>query len=260
MYASRGLVELLVSSGVEQRREPVDERLRGARRRRHRDVVRHRRPEARRREAGRAARVVEHADDPGRALVARGLQAELLDQVGVGRARGDRRRPRVRHVGEQRAERDDELDAELAARPRRRATRTCASAGSARCRAGASRRARRPAAARVEGVLRPVDPARLAVERARPCGRVAWKSKKRSGSISANRRPPRRARGTRRRATRPARRRSSRGTTRRAPGARAPGRSSMRSSSVTEPSYAGRCGRQSVETNAVAPPRPSPRA
>ena len=66
----------------------------------------------------RRARVVQHADDPGRPFVARRLQAEPLDQLRVGRAAGDRRRPRVRHVGEQRAERDHELDAEARARGR----------------------------------------------------------------------------------------------------------------------------------------------
>ena len=58
-------------------------------------------------------RVVEHADDSGRALVARALEPELLDQLLVARAAGDRRRPRVRHVRQQRAERDDELDPDL---------------------------------------------------------------------------------------------------------------------------------------------------
>ena len=54
--------------------------LRRARARRQRDVVRHRRPQAHRRHARRAAGVVEHADDAGRPLVARGREPELLDE------------------------------------------------------------------------------------------------------------------------------------------------------------------------------------
>ena len=72
-----------------------------------------RRPEARGREVGAPAGVVEDADDPGRPLVARGGEAELLDELLIaGRAR-DGRRARVRHVGEERSERDDELHVEL---------------------------------------------------------------------------------------------------------------------------------------------------
>ena len=63
------------------------ERLRRARARRERDVVRHGRPEADRRQPRPAARVVEDADDAGRALVARGSQPELLDERRVGRRR-----------------------------------------------------------------------------------------------------------------------------------------------------------------------------
>ena len=87
------LFELVrVDLRLEQLAEPVAERERGARARRERDVVRHGRPQARRREARVLARVVEHADDPGRPLVARGLEAEALDQLRVGGAPGDRRR------------------------------------------------------------------------------------------------------------------------------------------------------------------------
>ena len=68
----------------------------------------------------RAAGVVEDADDARRALVARELQPELLDEPRIGRRAGDRCGARVRHVREERAERDDELDAELARRARRR--------------------------------------------------------------------------------------------------------------------------------------------
>src|SRR6185312_11217129 len=63
-------------------------------------------------------RVVQDADDPRGALVARGLEAELLDRLRIGRATGDRRRARVRHVCQERAERDDELDAEIGCHPR----------------------------------------------------------------------------------------------------------------------------------------------
>ncbi len=62
---------------------------------------------------GLAASVVEDADDPGGAFVARDGQAELLHEVGVGRGAGHRRRPRVGHVGQERAEGDHELDPEL---------------------------------------------------------------------------------------------------------------------------------------------------
>ena len=75
--------------------------------------MRHRRPEADRAEARGAARVVEDADDPGRPLVARELEPELLDERRVGRRAGHGRGARVRDVGEQGAERHDELDADV---------------------------------------------------------------------------------------------------------------------------------------------------
>ena len=59
-------------------------------------------------------RVVQHADDPRRPLVARRLQPELLDEREIARGSRHRSGPRVRDVGEERSERDDELDAELA--------------------------------------------------------------------------------------------------------------------------------------------------
>ena len=62
---------------------------------------------------GPAARVVQNADDAGRALVARGRQSELLDELRIARGAGDRARARVRDVRQERAERDDELDFEL---------------------------------------------------------------------------------------------------------------------------------------------------
>jgi hypothetical protein len=55
---------------------------------------------------------VQHADDPGRPLVGRRLQAEALDQRLVGGHAGERDRARVRDVGQQRAEGDDHLHAE----------------------------------------------------------------------------------------------------------------------------------------------------
>jgi hypothetical protein len=104
---------LRVDRDVEEPSEPFAERLGGARVRRQRDVVGHRRPQAGGREACDAAGVVEHADDPRGPLVARGLQPEALDQVRVARAPGHRGRACVRNVGEQRAESDHELDVEL---------------------------------------------------------------------------------------------------------------------------------------------------
>ena len=109
-----GLVEVRhVDRHPEQVGEADAERLGRARARREGDVVRHRRPEADRPEARRAARVVEDADDPGRPLVARELQPELLDERRVGGRAGHGRGARVRHVGEQGAERHDEVHADV---------------------------------------------------------------------------------------------------------------------------------------------------
>src|SRR5207249_8330079 len=85
-----------------------------ARARRERDIVGDRGPQAHGRDARLIARIVQHADDAGRALVPRTLQPEALDQLGIGRTPGYGRGPRVRHVREQRAERDHQLDAEVA--------------------------------------------------------------------------------------------------------------------------------------------------
>src|SRR5205085_4270554 len=75
------LLELLhVDVDVEQLAEAADERERGARARRERDVVRDGRPEADRRNTGFAARVVDDADDSRRAFVARRLETELGDE------------------------------------------------------------------------------------------------------------------------------------------------------------------------------------
>ena len=49
------------------------------------------------------------------------LQAELVDERRGRSPRPSPARPRVRHVGEEGAERDDELDAEVAGEARRRA-------------------------------------------------------------------------------------------------------------------------------------------
>ena len=167
--------------------EPVAERLRGGRRRGHRDVVRHGGPQRDRRDVGGAARVVEHADDAGRALVARRLHAESLDQARVGRARGHGRRARVRDVGEQRAERDDELDAQLAREPGDQGAERAPA--QARLAAEQQQRVLRGVSSLrvVERVLRPVDPPHRPVDERDLRPRRAQKSKKRSGSMSANR-------------------------------------------------------------------------
>ena len=74
--------------------------------------MRHRRPEARGVDARGGDRRVHDADDAGRALVARPLEAEPLDEPLSRREAGDRNRARVRDVREQRAERDDRAHAE----------------------------------------------------------------------------------------------------------------------------------------------------
>ena len=126
--------------------------------------MRHSGPEARRRDARPAARVVQHADDARRPLVARGLQAEAVDQLGIRRTAGDGRRPRVRHVREQRAERDDELDLELA----RDMRDVIAERAPAQVRLDAEHDDGVAAAAGKrgvhEGVLRPLDPAQVPVD------------------------------------------------------------------------------------------------
>ena len=96
----------------------------------------------------------------------------------------------MRDVGQQRAERDDELRAERLGEVDDRARRTCASACSARCPGRGSGRAARAA----RGRRRPRPPA-SSISRVRPSvkltfGRVAWKSKNSSGSIVAKRVAP----------------------------------------------------------------------
>ena len=92
---------------------PLDEGQRRLRRRDLGGVLRHRRPQRRRRDPGRGHRVVEHADDAGRTLVARALEVEAIDQLGVAGRADDLHRPGVRHVGEQGAEADGHPRAEL---------------------------------------------------------------------------------------------------------------------------------------------------
>ena len=60
-----------------------------------------------------SARVVEHADDPRRPLIARGGETESLDELGIARASRDGDRTCVGHVREERAKADHQLDAEL---------------------------------------------------------------------------------------------------------------------------------------------------
>ena len=151
----------------EQLPEPVAERAGGARARRERDVVRHRRPQARGRHALAAAAVLEDADDPGRPLVAGVLQPEALDERRVARRARHGRRTRVRHVREQRAERDHELDVEVAGE----LDHELREGLPAQARLDAEEQDRVAIGARdpgvVEGVLRPVDPPRHALRRAR---------------------------------------------------------------------------------------------
>ena len=98
----------------EELAETIAERPGRARARGERDVVRHRRPEAHGGNARLPERVVQDADDPRRPLVPRRLQPELLDEREIAGRTRDRSVARVRHIGEQRSERDDELDAEIA--------------------------------------------------------------------------------------------------------------------------------------------------
>src|SRR5687767_6798387 len=75
--------------------------------------MRHGGPEACRGEIDPPARIVQDADDPRRALIARRRQPELLDELRVARRSGDGRRTGVRDIREERSEGDDELDPQL---------------------------------------------------------------------------------------------------------------------------------------------------
>ena len=55
---------------------------------------------------------MQNADNPRRTLIARRREAEPLHELGIARAPRHRHRPRVRNVGEERADRDHELDPE----------------------------------------------------------------------------------------------------------------------------------------------------
>ena len=72
------------------------------------DVVRHVRPQAGRRHARLAAEGVEHAHDAGRALVARRPEAQARGQLGIVGAARQPDGPGVGHLGEQRAQGEDQ--------------------------------------------------------------------------------------------------------------------------------------------------------
>ena len=194
----------------EQRAQPLGERERGLRAGRERDVVRDRGPEARGGDPGLAAGVVQDADDAGRALVARGREAQLLTSSGslaepvTGRGRvcgtSARSAPSVTTSSTPRSlARPDDLAGE---RP------------PARVRLDAEEDARRRGSSPgicgvVEDVLGPVDRARDARPRG---GRAGGRPGSRRTPRDRRRRSARRSssgRGSSRRARRPARRRSS---------------------------------------------------
>ena len=129
---------------VVQRVEQAQRRLRV---RRAAEVVRRRRPDARRRQLGAQAGVVQHADDAGRALVARAGDAaarELRLHAVVGAEAGERHRARVHGVRDQRAERDEAPRADGA----RQARDLAAEAAPLEVRLGADASARPPATCR----------------------------------------------------------------------------------------------------------------
>ena len=134
LVVAGGRLELAgVDGHADERLELAHERERGLRVRRGGDVVRHARPQRRRRDAAPLARVVQDADDAGRALVARGCTPRRSVSASSDGRPGDRDRPRVRDVGQQRAERHDhlhaerlgEVDDELAERAPAHATARC---------------------------------------------------------------------------------------------------------------------------------------
>jgi hypothetical protein len=154
-----GLGELRrVHGDVDQLAEPIAERAGGARARRERDVMGNGRPEARRRQPLLATRVLEHTDDPGRAFVARMLEPEAGHELRVAGRSGHGRRPGVRDVGEQRTERDEQLDLEVP----REVDDELAERQPAQARLDAQQQDHIPVrfgdASVVEGILRPLDP------------------------------------------------------------------------------------------------------
>ena len=91
---------------ADHRAGPLDERHRRLRRRDLRGVAGNRRPERRGGQAMALQGVLQHADDAGRALVLRPLEFEALHHRVVGGRADQLHGPRVRDVGEQRAERE----------------------------------------------------------------------------------------------------------------------------------------------------------
>ena len=99
--------------GLEQVLDLLHQGQRGLGARRLRQVVRHGGPERHRRHVQPLAGVLEDPDDAGRALVGRRLQLQPVLQVQLGRGAADLDRPGVRGLGQQRAERDHQLDPEV---------------------------------------------------------------------------------------------------------------------------------------------------
>ena len=100
---------------LEQVLELAEQRQRGLGAGRLGDVVRDRRPVGHRGDVELGARVLEHADDAGRPFVRRLLELEPVHQLGLGGGAGDRDRPGVRSVREQRPEGDHQPAAEVVA-------------------------------------------------------------------------------------------------------------------------------------------------
>ena len=93
--------------GADQHARPLDERQRRLRRRHLGGVLRAPRPTATPRSTPAVLSAsLQHADDAGRALVARALEVEAVDDLGIAGRAEDLHRPGVRHVGEQGAEAD----------------------------------------------------------------------------------------------------------------------------------------------------------
>ena len=166
--------------------EPVEQRARRLRVRRGRDVVRHRRPDRRRREARRAG--------PCRAARRRcrsGLRSATAACRAAPRAP---RRWRSRCTGSgacaacrraaRRASRSSRSPS--CARPRSRRRRTSATAGSARRRAAARGRGRRPGVEPAENASAGQWIVRMTPSTSSTVGRAAWKSRYSSMSSVAN--------------------------------------------------------------------------